>query len=143
MAFNLDNFLLSPGGGRDYAYSPVGVNATLDCKVASNDLTWSINNIEFDRQNERNFLHSRGIFQSEFISSSEGLFSTVFMFGNISNNASMVCCQSFLEEQMMSCTTLIIYGKLYLCVINVSRVLGYQIISMPVLARWYNFSQLL
>ena len=34
------------------------------------------------------------------------------MFGNISNNASMVCYESLLEGLMMSCTTLIVYGKL-------------------------------
>ena len=114
MAFNLDNFLVSPGGGRDYTYSSVGVNATLDCKVASNDLSWSINNIEFDRPNERNFLHNKGIFQSELVPLSDGLSSTLFVFGYISNNASMVCCQIFLGEQniVMSCTTLIVYGKL-------------------------------
>ena len=113
MDFNLDNFIVYPGGGRDYTYSLVGVNATLDCKVASNDLTWSINNIGFDRTNVRNFLASRGIFQSEPLSSSDGLSSTVFVFGNISNNASMICCPSLLEAQMMSCTTLVIYGKRY------------------------------
>ena len=114
MDFNLDNFIVYPGGGRDYTYSPVGVNATLDCKVASNDLAWSINNIGFDRINARNFLANRGIFQSEPLSSSDGLSSTVFVFGNISNNASIVCCQPLSEDQIMSCTKLIIYGKLYL-----------------------------
>ena len=102
--------MVPPGGGRDYTYSPVGVNATLEYKVASDDLSWSINYLEFDRPIERNLLHNRGIFQSELVSSSDGLFSTVFVFGNISNNASMVCCRSFLEGQMMSCTTLTIYG---------------------------------
>ena len=111
---NLDNFLVSPGWGRDYTFSPVGVNATLDCKVANNDLSWSINNIGFDRPNARNLLHNRGIFQSELVPSSDGLFSTLFVFGNVSNNVSMVCCVSLLEEQTISCTTLIIYGKLYL-----------------------------
>ena len=110
---NLGIFLVSPGEGRDYTYSPVGVNATLDCKVASNDLEWSINGTRFGRENQRNFLTNRGIFQSELVSSSDGLSSTVFVFGNISNNASMVCCQSFLEGLiMMSCTTLIVYGEL-------------------------------
>ena len=104
---------MSPGGGRDYTYSPVGVNATLNCKVANNDLTWSINNIGFDRPNEIIFFARREIFQSELLPSPDGLSSSVFVFGNISNNASMICCQPFLEaRQMISCTSLIIYGKL-------------------------------
>ena len=61
---NLGIFLVSPGEGRDYTYSPVGVNATLDCEVASNELAWSINNTRFGRENEINFLTNRGIFQS-------------------------------------------------------------------------------
>ena len=89
------------------------MNSTLECRVSNDDLSWSINDIEFDRPKERNSLTNRGIFRSELVSSPDGLSSTLFVFGNISNNASVVCCQSFLEEQMMSCTTLIIYGKLY------------------------------
>ena len=58
---------MSPGGGRDYTYSPVGVNATLHCKIASNDFTWSINHIEFDRPNERNFLYNRNFHNSNKI----------------------------------------------------------------------------
>ena len=109
---------MSPGGGRDYTYSPVGVNATLNCKVASNDLTWNINNIGFDKPNERTFFARKEIFQSELLPSPDGLSSTVFVFGTISNNASMVCCRSLLEfeGQMISCTTLIIYGFLLLSV---------------------------
>ena len=88
------------------------MNATLDCKVATNDLAWSINNTRFVRENEINFLTNRGIFQSELVLSSDGLSSTLFVCGNILNNASMVCCESFFEMQMMSCTTLFVYGKL-------------------------------
>ena len=66
----------------------------------------------FGRKNEINFLTNRGIVQSDLVSSTDGLSSTVFVFGNISNNASMTCCESFLEGLMMSCTTLIVYGKL-------------------------------
>ena len=73
---------MSPGGGRDYTYSPVGVNATLNCKVTSNDLTWNINNIGFDRLNERDSLAKREIFQSELLPSSDGLSSTLFVLGS-------------------------------------------------------------
>ena len=50
---------------------------------------WRIKNIGFERLNERNLLHNRGIFQSELVSSSDGLSSTLFVFGNISNNVSI------------------------------------------------------
>ena len=141
------------------------MNATLDCKVATNDLAWSINNTRFVRESEINFLTNRGIFQSELVPSSDGLSSTLFVCGNIPNNVSMVCCESFFEVQMTSCTTLIVYGKLInfteseykdqsrvvnnniftIHEMNVHMGAGCQwcgsgvAISMPVLASWYKF----
>ena len=107
----LDIFLVSPGGGRDYTYSPVGVNATLECTVSSNDLSWEIDKLRFESYNS--ILNERGIFQSEQTASSEGLSSVLLVLGNITeNNGSKVCCETLVRRSLVDiCTTLIFYGK--------------------------------
>ena len=116
----VDNFLVSPGGGRDYTYSPVGVNATLECTVSSNGrrLSWEIDDFHFESYYST-ILNERGIYQiaSEQAASSEGLSSVLLVLGNMAeNNGTKVCCETLVRRSLADiCTTLIIYGKkLYL-----------------------------
>ena len=57
-----DIFLVSPGDGEEFVYSPIGVNATLHCAVNSTNLLWVIDMRNFDVNIERDSLHSRGIY---------------------------------------------------------------------------------
>ena len=106
----LDIFLVSPGGGRDYTYSPAGVNATLECTVSSNDLSWEIDKLRFESYNS--ILNERGIFQSKQTASTD-LSSVLLVFGNMAeNNGSKVCCETLVRRSLVDiCTTRIIYGK--------------------------------
>ena len=106
-------FLISPGGGRNYTYSPVGVNATLECKVRNDGLIilWEVGDQLFESHSTK--LNERGIYQSGMVPSSEGLASILVVFGNITdNNGSKVCCL-LLEGRMLieNCTTIILYGN--------------------------------
>ena len=110
----LDIFLVSPGGGREYTYSPVGVNATLECTVSSNGqrLSWIVDNFHFEIYST--LLNERGIYQlqSEQIASSKGLSSVLLVIGNITENDTKVCCEALVRRSLAYiCTTLIIYGK--------------------------------
>ena len=66
-------FLVPPGGGRDYTYSPVGVNATLECRVSNSDLSWEVDNLCFGSQSTTLKSNQRRIYQSDMDASSEGL----------------------------------------------------------------------
>ena len=97
-------------------YSPVDVNVTLHCAVTSMDLLWEVGGLSFYAPFHRRRLHSRGIFQTEAVTSSTGVTtSNVTVFGNMDeNNSSRTCCQSqrdSVSEIEQECTTLIIYGK--------------------------------
>ena len=111
----MDIFLESPGGGEDFVYSPVDVNATFYCAVNSSNVLWVVNMLAFDSNLQRQTLHSRQIFQTEPVTSSDGVTrSSVTVFGNLAViNNSRICCQSQLEnkEFVAQCTTLILYGK--------------------------------
>ena len=106
-------FLISPGGGRDYTYSPVGQNATLECRVSNDHLLWEVDNLRF-QGSQSTVLNERGIYQSEsdMVASSEGLASVLVVFGNTTeNNRSKVCCLSPERKGLVeNCTTLILYG---------------------------------
>ena len=102
-------FLISPGGGRDYTYSPVGVNATLECRVSNRELLWEVDNLRFTSHSTT--LNEMGIFQNDMVASSEGLVSVLLLFG-IENNGSKVCCLTFVRKKLVeNCTTLVLYGK--------------------------------
>ena len=109
----LDIVLVSPGGGRDYIYSPIGENATLECTVSSDDLSWEVDDLHFESYST--ILNERGIIQSanEQTTSSEGLSSVLLVLGNMAeNNDSKVCCLTLVRRSLADiCTTLIIYGK--------------------------------
>ena len=104
-----------PGGGEESVSSPVDVNATFHCAVNNTNILWVVNMLAFDSNLQRRVLHSRQTFQTEPVTSSDGVTrSSVTVFGNLAvNNNSRICCQSQLEnnEFVTQCTTLILYGK--------------------------------
>ena len=94
-------FLVSPGDGEEFVYSPVEVNATIHCAVNNTMLGWEVDGLNFDNSIKRNELHSRGIFHNEPILSSNGVTaSNLIVFGDIDVNSNIrICC----ESQVMSC----------------------------------------
>ena len=106
-------FLLRPGDGKEFVYSPVNVNATLHCAVNNTFLVWVVDGLAFDSPVQRPHLNSRGIFQSGPTIQSDGVTSSsVIVFGSRElNNNTRICCQLFVDELKENCTTLIIYGK--------------------------------
>ena len=106
-------FLVRPGDGEEFLYSPVDVNATLHCAVNNTNLAWEVDGLTLDHPVQGPLLNSRGIFQSEPSASSDGLkVSNVTVFGNRElNNNIRVCCQSLINGLKENCTTLIIYGR--------------------------------
>ena len=110
---NTDLFLVRPGDGEEFVYSPVNVSATLHCAVNNTILVWVIDGLALDSAVERPQLNSRGIFQSGPTTPSDGVTSSsVILFGSRElNNNTRICCQSFVNELKENCTTLIVYGK--------------------------------
>ena len=110
---NTDLFLVRPGDGEEFVYSPVDVNATLHCTVNNTNLVWEVTGLSLDSPVQGPHLNSRGIFQSGPIISSDGVTSSsVIVFGSRElNNNTRICCQSFVNEPKDNCTTLIVYGK--------------------------------
>ena len=100
-------------------YSPVNVDATIQCAVNSATSIWQIDHdLVFGDDIDRVFLQQRGIRQYRENSTSEGVTaSTVIISGNRDiNNQTYVCCRTLvmsdnLPMQVMMCTTLILYGK--------------------------------
>ena len=115
ISFLQDLFLESPGDGKDFVYSPVDVNATFHCAVNNTILLWFIDMLLFDNSVHGGILNSREIFQSEQVTSSDGVTrSSVTVFGSLMvNNNTRICCQSLVENNEIgeSCTTLILYGR--------------------------------
>ena len=115
---SINFFLVRPGGGEDFVYSPVGVNATLHCAVNVSHLVWTVDDFNFAEFCR--LLNSRGIFQSKMAFNGI-LSSNITIAGYIdTNNNTRVCCRSLVEEQLInqSCTTLVIYGISYTYIIN-------------------------
>ena len=108
-------FLVRPGDGEEFEYSPVNVNATLHCAVNNTNLVWVVDGLALDSAVERPQLNSRGIFQSGPSTPSDSVISSsVIVFGSREfNNNTRICCQSrsFVNELKENCTTLIVYGK--------------------------------
>ena len=77
-------------------FSPVDVNVTLHCAVTSMDLLWEVDYLNFYTAFRIRRLHSRGIFQTEAVTSSDGVTeSNITVFGNLDeNNNTRICCQS-------------------------------------------------
>ena len=104
-------FLVRPGDGEQFVYSPVDTNTTLPCAVNNTFLSWDVDGFSFDNAFERHLLNSRGVFQTTH--ATEALSnSTLTVYGDVDiNNNIRICCES--NEGLMyreSCTTLIIYG---------------------------------
>ena len=105
-------FLISPGGGRNYTCSPVGVSATLECKVRNDGpiLLWEVGDLLFGSHSTK--LNERGIYQSGMVPSLEGLASILIVFGNITdNNGSKVCRLLLWRMLIENCTTIILNGN--------------------------------
>ena len=104
-------FLVRPGDGEKFVYSPVNANATLHCAVNNTFLSWSVDGLNFDNDNKRSILFSRGIFQS---TNTVGALiqSTLTVDGEKELNNNIEICCEYLEEERQrdSCTTLVIYG---------------------------------
>ena len=109
-----NHFLVSPGDGEEFVYSPVNVNATLHCAVNNTNLVWEVSGLNLDSPVQRPHLNLRGIFQSGPLISSDGVTSSsVIVLGSRElNNNTRICCQSFVNELKENCTTLIVYGNL-------------------------------
>ena len=109
-----NHFLVRPGDGEEFVYSPVNVNATLHCAVNNTILEWDVDGLALDHPVQQLQLNSRGIFQSGPIISSDGVTSSsVIVFGSRElNNNTRICCQTFVNELKENCTTLTVYGNI-------------------------------
>ena len=115
-------YLVRPGDGEEFVYSPVGVNTTLQCAVNNTILTWVVDTmLNFDSPVQRLVLNSRGIFQSRSTTSVDGITaSSVTVIGNRElNNNTRICCQVFANELKENCTTLVIYGKVIIILFKI------------------------
>ena len=86
---NSDLFLVRPGDGEEFVYSPVNVNATLHCVVNNTNLEWDADGLAFVSDVQRAQLNFRGIFESGPTISSDGVTSSsVIVFGSreLNNN---------------------------------------------------------
>ena len=109
---NTDLFIVSPGDGEEFVYSPVGANATLQCAVNNTILTWVVDGLSLDNPVHKPVLNSRGILQSEATTSMDGTTaSSLIVLSNRKLNNARICCHFFANELKENCTTLVIYGK--------------------------------
>lgn len=111
--FCIELFLVSPGDGNEFIYSPLEVNVTFYCVVNNTQLEWMVDRLVFSGLSGKLILESRRIFQSGPVTSSVGVTtSNLTMFGLLVNNKSRICCNSLMENELQkNCTTLIVYGK--------------------------------
>ena len=113
-----DLFVIRPGDGEEFVYSPVGVNATIHCAVNNTNLGWAIHvddnyQLAFGNPVQIPDLDSRGIFQNEQSTSLDGVrSSSVIVFGSRQeNNNIRICCLTNQNGLKENCTTLLLYGK--------------------------------
>ena len=110
----IEIFVLSPGDGREFIYSPVNRNATILCAVSEEVMEWTVDGLNFYSSTEALVLLFRRIFKSTTEISPNGVAtSNVTVFGDVHvNNNTQVCCQTIVNSEVASnCTTLIIYGE--------------------------------
>ena len=89
-----DLFLVRPGGGEQFVYSPVDTNATLYCEVNNTFLSWDVDGFNMGNAFERHILNSREVFQTKH--TTEALSnSTLTVYCDIDvNNNIRICCES-------------------------------------------------
>ena len=109
----LEFFLVRPGDGEEFVFSPVEVNATIHCAVNNTNLFWDVDHLSFAELGSA--LNSRGIFQRTNTSSDGMTTSNLTVFGNIEMNSNIrICCRSLVGVKVRGvCTTLIIYGMVH------------------------------
>ena len=115
----IDLFLVRPGDGEQFVYSPVVANATLHCAVNNKPLSWIVDRLNFDNDNKRSILNSRGIFQlTNMVRAISQSTLTVYGDSDLNNNIE-ICCEYLAGViQMQSCTTLVIYGMFFFVLYN-------------------------
>lgn len=119
-------FVVKPGGGKEYATTPVGRNATLQCSVINAaNLVWLINGLVLlspDSQLSNLTLHQNG----PAITSTGEMTSILTVNGAIENNTIRICCQT--DRFQQCCTNLIIYGNYFMhCQIIINSLVYTQI----------------
>ena len=83
---------MRPGGGEEFVFSNVNVNATVHCAVNNTDPVWEVNGLSLDSPVRGPQLNSRGIFQSGPIISSDGVTSSsVIVLGSIISQRYTLC----------------------------------------------------
>ena len=94
---NNNYFLVRPGNGEEFVYSPVSVNATLHCAVNDTILEWEVDGFSLDSSVQGPQLNSRGIFQSGPIVSSDGVTSSSHRRRNRGGRGGGTCPPTFSE----------------------------------------------
>ena len=110
----IEIFVVSPGDGREFIYSPVDRNATISCAVSVEVMEWVVDGLGFESRTQALVLHSRRIFKSTTELSPNGVAtSSVTVFGDVHvNNNTQVCCLTIVNSEIVvNCTTLVIYGE--------------------------------
>ena len=110
----IEIFVVSPGDGREFIYSPVNRNTTISCAVSGEVLEWVVDGLHFESRIDARVLRSRRIFKSRTEESNGVTTSSVTVFGDIDdNNKTQVCCQTIIVngELITNCTTLVMYGE--------------------------------
>ena len=73
LLFLIEFFLVKPGGGEEFVYSPIEVNATIYCAVNNTSLGWEVDDLILDSELHRPVFQPRGIFQEGPVTSSDGV----------------------------------------------------------------------
>ena len=118
----IESFLARPGDGKEFVYSPVGINTTLHCAMINTHLHWSVDEEPYDGPDPD--LVSRGI----FIRTSSNGITTSYMtvFGNQTINSNVSTCCLYFERLIIkgrSCTTLILYGMLIVIITSTHSII--------------------
>lgn len=110
----IETFLTRPGDGEQFVYSPVSVNATLNCIGKARVLLWIIDGNEYGNNSDTS-LNPRGIHFRIMSPTAAGITEYyIKVFGNEFNSNISICCQLIMRRVFTeSCTILIIYGMVY------------------------------
>ena len=81
----------------------------MECRASNSTIIWEVDNLAFDRPDQRALLNRRNIYQF-----GPPTLPSVLVVGDVKNNSSRVCCEAVVDGNSIiieSCTTLILYGK--------------------------------